>query len=281
MADDAIRVVRTVYLCFAAHHVTLHIACPEIAAQIASNFAAMLAPAPVGDCAGIIEVVTHSDGTDRAGNFGPDTVWYTDEASGVRELTHLTIKRLIAARPDLLWIHAGVMALAGRALLLSAPSGQGKSTLVAHLAARGWVYLSDEIAAIDPLRATALPFPVTPYMRAPGPPGLSDAEVRALDKLPVEILHWAPSAINVPLAGVYFLSYRVAGSAVEIAPCPPGSAVVEMLRNSLNTEKPREQEIAGLCRLMSQIPARHLRYAHAKDAAEEIMQAHLVALNEP
>jgi HprK-related kinase A len=49
-----------------------------------------------------------------------------------------------------LTVHAAVVERGGRALLLPAPPGSGKSTLCAGLAFSGWRLLSDELALIDP-----------------------------------------------------------------------------------------------------------------------------------
>ena len=46
--------------------------------------------------------------------------------------------------------HAAVLERDGRALVLPAPPGSGKSTLTAALAQRGWRLLSDELALLDP-----------------------------------------------------------------------------------------------------------------------------------
>ncbi len=46
--------------------------------------------------------------------------------------------------------HAAVLERGGRALVLPAPPGSGKSTLTATLAQRGWRLLSDELALLDP-----------------------------------------------------------------------------------------------------------------------------------
>lgn len=46
--------------------------------------------------------------------------------------------------------HAAVLERNGRALVLPAPPGSGKSTLTAALAQRGWRLLSDELALLDP-----------------------------------------------------------------------------------------------------------------------------------
>lgn len=47
-------------------------------------------------------------------------------------------------------IHAAVLERNGRALILPAPPGSGKSTLCAALAMRGWRLLSDELALANP-----------------------------------------------------------------------------------------------------------------------------------
>lgn len=46
--------------------------------------------------------------------------------------------------------HAAVLERGGRALVLPAPPGSGKSTLTAALAQRGWRLLSDELGLLDP-----------------------------------------------------------------------------------------------------------------------------------
>jgi HprK-related kinase A len=56
-------------------------------------------------------------------------------------------------------IHSAVLERNGRALLLPAPPGSGKSTLCAALVARGWRLLSDELALIDIDRGEIIPMP--------------------------------------------------------------------------------------------------------------------------
>ena len=52
-------------------------------------------------------------------------------------------------RPDLYFLHAAAVALAGGVTVLAAPPGTGKSTLTLGLLERGFTYLSDELAPID------------------------------------------------------------------------------------------------------------------------------------
>ena len=52
--------------------------------------------------------------------------------------------------------HAAVLERGGRAVLMPAPPGSGKSTLSAALAHRGWRLLSDELALCDPAKGRLL-----------------------------------------------------------------------------------------------------------------------------
>lgn len=63
-------------------------------------------------------------------------------------------------------IHAGVVVRDNKAILLPGCSGSGKSTLVAALAAKGWRYLSDELALIDVGGTVVWPFPQAMSIKA-------------------------------------------------------------------------------------------------------------------
>lgn len=66
---------------------------------------------------------------------------------------------VISTRADFLQLHAATMAYDGKGVILAAGSGGGKSTLVAGLMARGWTYLSDEFALVNPNTLHAHAFP--------------------------------------------------------------------------------------------------------------------------
>jgi HprK-related kinase A len=68
-------------------------------------------------------------------------------------------RRVIAACPGYLQLHAASLARTGSGVVLAGNSGAGKSTLAAGLMARGWRYLCDEFALIDPATLGLLPFP--------------------------------------------------------------------------------------------------------------------------
>jgi serine kinase of HPr protein (carbohydrate metabolism regulator) len=78
-------------------------------------------------------------------------------------LTHVEFDIAVRAR-SALFVHAGVVAWRGRAVLIPGASNAGKSTLVAELVRRGATYYSDEYAAIDAAGR------VHPYARRTGAP---------------------------------------------------------------------------------------------------------------
>lgn len=65
----------------------------------------------------------------------------------------------VSTLPGYFQIHAAAVVRNGAALILPAGPGSGKSTLAAGLIHRGWSYLSDEFALIDPQTLHACPFP--------------------------------------------------------------------------------------------------------------------------
>jgi len=66
--------------------------------------------------------------------------------------------RVYPASPRLV-LHAGALARAGDGIVVCAPSGTGKTTLVLELARRGLALLSDELAPVDPESGLIEPFP--------------------------------------------------------------------------------------------------------------------------
>jgi HprK-related kinase A len=58
-----------------------------------------------------------------------------------------------------LLIHAASIEKDGKALILTGESGSGKSTLAALLATKGWRFLGDEFALIEPQTGMVHPFP--------------------------------------------------------------------------------------------------------------------------
>lgn len=66
---------------------------------------------------------------------------------------------VIRKRNEYAQLHAATLESGGQALMMPGNPGSGKSTTAAGLLARGWRYLSDEFALIDPISLEVQPFP--------------------------------------------------------------------------------------------------------------------------
>jgi HprK-related kinase A len=80
-------------------------------------------------------------------------------------------------------VHAAVVERGGRALILPAPPGSGKSTLCAGLVHRGWRLLSDELTLLEPSGGQVIPLP--------RPVSLKNASIEVMGR-------FAPGAVFSP-----------------------------------------------------------------------------------
>jgi hypothetical protein len=89
----------------------------------------------------------------RPGRSAPDVT------AAVRALNHELMHALMLRDLRRVYVHAGVVAVPGGAIVLPGASRAGKSTLVLALLRAGARLLSDELLAYEPDRGLAVPFP--------------------------------------------------------------------------------------------------------------------------
>lgn len=78
--------------------------------------------------------------------------------------------QIIYCRHEYVQLHASSLEFDGQAIILPGDPGSGKSTLAAGLLARGWGYLCDEFALIDPGTREVHPYPRALCMKEPSFP---------------------------------------------------------------------------------------------------------------
>ncbi len=140
-------------------------------------------------------------------------------------------------RPDLLFLHAAVVAWKGRAAVVSAPSGTGKSTFTLALLEEGFDYLSDELAPIDLERGMVHPYPHALCLKTPPPPPyrLPAATFDAGSRLHVPaaslgvVVHQEP----VPLAALIFIR-RHGAAPTSAQRLGAATAAAHLMSNALN-----------------------------------------------
>jgi HprK-related kinase A len=143
-------------------------------------------------------------------------------------------------------IHAAVVERGGRALVMPAPPGSGKSTLCAALVARGWRLLSDELTLIDVETRRIVPLP--------RPVSLKNESIDIImrfwpecrmspvvhDTLKGSVAHVRPPAASVHLAdqtavpGFIVLPAFRAEEPVALTPLAKSTAFMRLVENAFN-----------------------------------------------
>jgi len=134
------------------------------------------------------------------------------------------VRHLIARRAEgRVFVHAGVVAIGSRAVLLPGRSFAGKSTLVAELVRAGATYCSDEYAVLD-ADGWVHPFPKPISLRVP------DATVAT--RVDAGDLGGAVATTPLRVGAVVATQYR-AGARWSPRPLSPGHAALHLLDNAV------------------------------------------------
>lgn len=162
-----------------------------------------------------------------------------------------------------LFLHAGVVALNGKALVIPAKSFQGKTTLVRELVLRGAVYFSDEYAVLD-ADGLVHPFPKTLSVR-----GIIDEYTQV--EVSVESLGGKAGSNPCPVGMVLITGYS------ENAVWQPeilsaGAGIMEIIPHTLAIRKQTKFALQVLNKIASRaIICKSLR-GEAFDFAEKILE---------
>ena len=183
---------------------------------------------------------------------------------------------------DCLVLHAAVVERDGRALVLAADPGSGKSTLCAALVHRGWRLLSDELALVS--LASGL---IRPIAR---PIGLKNASIEIVRALGPEVVvseacpdtakgtvaHMRPpgasvAAIDQPAkpAMLVFPKYR-AGASLQSRPEGQAHALIELTRHAFNASVLAGDGFDALCAFVDAVRPFRIEYSSFDQVVPEI-----------
>jgi hypothetical protein len=143
-------------------------------------------------------------------------------------------------------IHAGLVSLRGRGVLLPGRPDAGKTTLVAALVRAGFAYLSDEAAIFDPETGRFLAFPRPLGMERPTLrlfPGLEErlpAELRGTDRMtrhvPATAIRRGCIGRSCVLRHVVVPEYR-AGASTRLEPIGRAETLLLLSRSAFSAER--------------------------------------------
>jgi HprK-related kinase A len=179
-----------------------------------------------------------------------------------------------------LLIHAASVEKDGKCLILTGESGSGKSTLAAMLGLRGWRFMGDEFALIDPVSGDVWPFPrptslkneAIAVMEAVAPPERFGPLLRDTPK--GDIQHLVPdpkalAAMQVPAkpALILFPQY---GEAKAVREMGQSEAFVRLTQASTNYVMLGEAGHGALMRLVQNVPVRAVDFPDTDSAIRSV-----------
>jgi hypothetical protein len=146
-----------------------------------------------------------------------------------------------ATAPDAIFVHAGVVAQDGRALVIPGESFSGKTTLVSALVQAGATYYSDEYAVLD------LAGRVHPY---PRPLSIRSSDGSTVTERHVADLGGTAAEGSAEVATVVVTRYR-AGCEWRPKRLSPGRGLVALLANTVPAQERPKESLEALNRALA------------------------------
>ena len=177
-----------------------------------------------------------------------------------------------------LTVHAAVMERSGRAVILPAPPGSGKSTLCAGLLSRGWRLFSDELTLIEPgsrfisslARPVGLKNRSIDVIRDFSPDAVLGPAVN--DTIKGTVAHMKPPVDSVRRADepararwIVFPRYE-ADAAATLNRFPKASAFMQLATNSFNYDLHGERGFELLAQVIDECDCYEFTYSQLEDA---------------
>lgn len=163
---------------------------------------------------------------------------------------------------QLYFMHAAVLSYRDEAIIITAPSGTGKSTTAWALLHHGCRYLSDELV---PINLTTMR--VSAYPRALGLKGippiypLPDNYVATEQTLHLSVDSMPTDHLNgtVPVAAMFVLEFHPELSAAVIEPVSRSSAAMHIYANTLNALAHPDKGLEGAVSIATHTPCFHIK----------------------
>lgn len=181
-----------------------------------------------------------------------------------------------------LLVHAGAVAYADRGVLLPAPAGSGKTTLVAALVAAGFQYLSDEVGVFDPRTWQLLPFAKSLSVKRGGARALASVHAELAKDVPHlrsgrELIWYLPPPTAawpsgpVPLRYIVLPEY-VPGARTELVPIGRMPALSRVVQQSYKLQAHGAYGLGGLIEALRTADCYALTVGQLRPAVDQLRE---------
>jgi hypothetical protein len=239
----------------------VRVECPhsELRRYLKVNFGAMATPTP-----GIPAALRYRIENGASGSFslirdGHEACVGADPGDMLFLLEQDLIVTLQKRRSDLYFLHSAAVEYKGRACLLAAESGSGKSTTAWGLLHHGFSYLSDELSPVD-LESMH----VHPYAHAlclkqePAPPYAIPAASLHVGRrihIPPDALPCATLTLPTPLGAVFLVKHRPELAAPGVRPVSRAEASAHLYVTALNALAHPSRGLDAVVRIAEHVPS--------------------------
>lgn len=190
-----------------------------------------------------------------------------------------TTRRAVEGADRYVAVHAGVVSLDGRAVLMPAPPDSGKTTLVAGLTRAGFQFMGDEVALIEPGTAFVHPF-LRPLLIEPSSMAVLSGLVSDLPAIyerfrgvrfhvAAEDLRTGATGSPCPVGYVVFPAYR-AGSETRLHSISRAEAVIRIADQMFNRPEMGTLGIRSLAAVVGGAQCFELPIGDLGDAIREV-----------
>jgi hypothetical protein len=238
-------------------HVRVQCSDPKVKRFIGANFAAMVT-ADEAFCADLEYSVEYNEGASFSIHRPEQPAL---EGAGSDDLLFLLEKEITVAlqkrRPDLLFLHSAAIEWLGKAYLLAAEGGRGKSTATWALLHHDFAYLTDELAPVDLQSLQVFPYPHALCLkRAPAAYPLPEQAIHLgrTIHVPTSALPSRTICEPRPLGAVFLVSHRPDLSAPSVYAISPAEASARLYVTALNSLAHPGHGLDAVLRLARQVP---------------------------
>jgi hypothetical protein len=201
----------------------------------------------------------------------------SDVIAAVRDFNHELLHGVMQRAAHLFYVHAGVVALDERGVVLPGLSRAGKSTLTLALLRAGARFLSDELLAFDPRSGTARAFPRAIKIRDACADYFGDLAHEFVGEGEGRFLPFTALPCNVvraraTVSAVVIPRWEASGPN-RLTPISPGAALLSLAGSALNFGSHRAASIEHLADIVQGAMAWELCWREPAGAAALLVDA--------